>query len=298
MRAVARYLLLMSLLVAVPCGIGAAIAYGASTAVEHSAAHSGTAANPTGPADPRGLIALLHSPRWILGMAGDTVGLVLQVIALATGPVVLIQPLLVLALPISLPIGWSLGGRRPTRADYGFCALIIAGLGGFFAIVGDPGDADVLKSGPALITVLAFLVAGTVACLAARSRVGAIRALIYGGVAGAWFGLVGVLLDASATAWRAHGIDAFGHADGLVPLIGLVVLGGLSIALTQLALQIGELSASFPANLSADPVVAVALGAALLHENVPAAPGQLVAYAACLAAVVVGAIRLARPADR
>ncbi len=108
MRA-ARYGLLVSLLVAVPCGIAAAVAYGASTAVEHSAVHSDT-----GDADARGLVEQLRNPRWLLGIGGDVLGLVLQILALATGPVVLIQPLLVLALPISLPISRALGGPRPT----------------------------------------------------------------------------------------------------------------------------------------------------------------------------------------
>ncbi len=49
-------------------------------------------------------------------------------------------------------------------------------------------------------------------------------------------------------------------------------MGTLSVVLTQVALQIGQLGASFPASLSADPVIAVVLGAALLGETVPTAP--------------------------
>jgi hypothetical protein len=77
----------------------------------------------------------------------------------------------------------------------------------------------------------------------------------------------------------------------------LIAVGAVSIVLTQVALQIGELGASFPASLSADPVIAVVLGAALLGETVPTAPLQVLAYATCLAAIVAGAIRLARAAD-
>jgi hypothetical protein len=91
----------MSLAVAVPCGIAAAIAYGASTAAQHAEVHTGA-----GEIDAQGLVAMLHNPRWLLAMAGDGVGLLLQVIALSTGPVVLIQPLLILAVP------W-LTARRP-----------------------------------------------------------------------------------------------------------------------------------------------------------------------------------------
>src|ERR1700742_1049875 len=98
----------MSLLIAVPCGVAAAFAYGVSTAVEHSAAQDLSNGSRT-QAPAGGLLSLLSNPRWLMGIAGDTLGLVLQVIALSTGPVVLIQPLLVLALPISLPVARLFG---------------------------------------------------------------------------------------------------------------------------------------------------------------------------------------------
>jgi drug/metabolite transporter (DMT)-like permease len=283
----------MSLLVAVPCGIGAAIAYGASTAVEHSAAHTDDAT-----ADARGLVALLRNPRWLIGFAGDGLGLILQVIALATGPVVLVQPLLVLALPVSLPIAWWLGGRRPDRTDYLWSALIIAGLALFFGVVGNPGDASVITDHQALIVIIVSLVAGGAALGAVHGRSRSTRALVYGTVAGAWSGVVGVLVDAAAAAWEHHGIRAFVHGYGLVPLSGLLLVGALAVVLTQTALQIGELGASFPANLSADPVVAVVLGATVLGENIPTSAGALVAYAAGLGAIMTGAVKLARRPDQ
>jgi hypothetical protein len=135
--------------------------------------------------------------------------------------------------------------------------------------------------------------------LAAVSRMAStLKAAIYGAVAGAWFGLVAVLLDAVAATWQQDGIAGFGHAGGLVPLIALLLLGGASIALTQVAFQIGELSASFPANLAADPVVAVVLGAVLLHERVPATPWAIVGYLVCLGAILFGAVRLAAEPKR
>jgi hypothetical protein len=278
----------MSLLIAVPCGVASAVAYGVSTAVEHSAAHD--LADDTAPG---GLLRLVRNPRWLLGMAGDTLGLILQVIALATGPVVLIQPLLVLALPISLPVARWLGGPRPGRAELLACGWIILGLGVFFAIIGNPGDADPLSSQDAITCVLVAAVIGVAVLVAVRGRSGVVRAAVYGTVSGAWFGLVAVLTDAAAASWQAHGIAAFGRSEGLIPLVSLAVLGGASIALTQVAFAAGALGASFPANLTADPLVAVLLGASLLHEGLPNSPLAFVAYAACFAAVLYGAIRLA-----
>ncbi len=272
----------MSLVVAVPCGVAAAVAYGAATAVQHSAAHTGT-----GAADAIGLLRLLRDPRWLLSIGGDTVGLALQVVALSTGPVVLIQPLLVLALPVSLVAGWAIGGPRPERGDYLACLGILGGLAVFFALLGDPGTGSLLATRPAVVAIAVSLAVGITACVAVRRGAVALRAGVYGGVAGAWFGLVGVLLNAAATTWRHRGLDGFAHPVGLVPLIGLLVIGALGIT--------GALGASFPANKAADPVVAVVLGAVLLHQRVPSGVLFVVVYLACLVVIVSGTIRLANP---
>ena len=286
----------MSLLIAVPCGVASAFAYGVSTAVEHSAAQDvSKAADAEAPAG--GLLSLVKNPRWLMGVGGDTLGFVLQAIALSTGPVVLIQPLLVLALPISLPVARWLGGPRPGRAQFLSCAWIIVGLGAFFAVVGNPGDADPLDTRAAIVVVAVAAVAGVAALVPVRTRSGTMKAVVYGTVSGAWFGVVAVLVDAAAATWKVHGMDAFGRAEGLVPLVSLLVLGAASLALTQVSYAAGALAASFPGNLTADPVVAVLLGAVLLNERIPYTPLAFIAYVACFAAVLYGAIRLAVEPD-
>ncbi len=279
----------MSLAVAVPCGIAAAAAYGTATAAQHAEAHTGT-----GQVDAHGLVALLGNPRWLLATAGDGVGLLLQVIALSTGPVVLIQPLLVLAVPVALFVGSLLGGPRPALGDHLATVGIIAGLGTFFVLVGDPGEGDPLQARAAFIAILVTLAIGGLICFAVRGRRPAVRAIGFGCVAGGFFGMVGVLLNAVAETFSADGLGGFVHPKGLVPLIGVLAVGGLAVALTQISFQVGALSASFPANESTAPVVAVLLGAVLLHEQVPVSVFYLLGYVACLALVVAGTIRLAR----
>jgi len=282
----------VSLLVAIPFGIASAIAYGAATAVQHQAAHTGT-----GAADARGLVRLLRDPRWLLSIGGDTVGLVFQVIALATGPVVLIQPLLVLTLPVSLFVGYLLGGPGPRRGDYLACLALIGGLGVFFVLLGTPGAGREPHPRAIMVTVVIALLAGGALCaLVSRPGASTLRAGVYGGVAGAWFGTVGVLLNASATQFTDHGVRGLLHAAGLAPLLGVAVMGALGMTLTQVSFQVGSLAASFPANKSADPVAAVVLGAVLLHERVPTGGLHVFGYLLCLSAIVAGAVRLAAPA--
>ncbi|MBV9594982.1 MAG: DMT family transporter [Actinobacteria bacterium] len=279
--------------VAIPCALAAAAAYGASTAVQHSAAHTGS-----GEEDIHGLLNLLTNPRWLLSIGGDTVGLVLQVVALATGPVVLIQPLLVLAVPISLPVGRLLGGPRPGRGDYLASIGILAGLAGFFAIVGDPGEGRTPSTAPVIVAVIVSIAVGALGCAAASRGRAALRAGVYGAIAGAGFGVVGVLLNAVSNAWRDHGFDGVSSGAGVFSLIGLALVGACAMVLTQISFQVGVLSASFPANESAAPLAAVLLGALLLHERIPVSAGAVIGYVATYAVVVAGTIYLAGAAGR
>lgn len=279
----------MSLAVALPCAVLSAVAYGTSTAVQHRAAHRGT-----GRADARGVVRLLRDPRWLASVGGDTVGLLLQVVALATGPVLLVQPLLVLAVPVALPVGRLLGGPSPGWREYAACAGIIAALAAFFGLVGDPGQAAPLPAVEAAWALAGALLTGCLLLLSVRRASATVRAVVYGGVAGAGFGLVGVLLDAVAGRWRRDGLSGLAHPDGWVPLLALVLTGTAALVLTQVSFQVGALAASFPANEVAAPVVAVVLAAALLHERLPASPGHLAAYLACVAALALGTLQLAR----
>jgi hypothetical protein len=276
---------------AIPFGVGSAIAYGASTAVQHQAVHTGT-----GEVDPRGLVKLLRDPRWLLSIGGDTCGFALQVVALSTGPVVLVQPLLVLTLPVSLFFGAMLGNGAPRRGDYLACLTILGGLSAFFVILGTPSSGRAPAPHAMVTTLVLALLLGGAACGAVRHRGPALRAGVYGGVAGAWFGILGVIVNEMAVEVDKHGFLALFRPDeALVPLVGLAVLGTLGLTLTQISFQVGALAASFPANKAADPVAAVVLGAVLLHEHVPAGALHVLAYALCLAAIVAGAVRLARP---
>lgn len=276
----------VSLWVAVPCAVAAAAVYGAATAVQHAAAAR------TAGAGVRGLATLLRDPRWLLSVGGDGLGLLLQVIALATGPVVLIQPLLVLALPAALVVGWLLGGPRPRRADVLAVGAILAALAVFFVLVGDPGTGTPLRVAPTVIAATVCLTAISVA-IAVRGR-SPLRAALLGAAAGVGFALAGVLINAVALDVDDHGWAGLVTDRGVTALAALLVVGVTAVVATQLSFQLGALGASFPANESVAPVAAVALGAVLLHEHVPATPAHLLTYLLCAAAIAMATVRLAR----
>jgi hypothetical protein len=279
----------MSLAVALPFALAGVLAYGAAAAVQHDAV--GQSAD--GAARP--VNELLHDPRWWASIGGDALGLVLQLVALATGPVVLIQPLFVLCLPVALPIRALLGGPRPGRSQYLSSLVLVLALGAFFFIAGRPAVADPLESGPALALTVVTLVIGVAICAAVRSVSLSLRAVILSGVSGAWFGVEAVLANATATAWDDQGWRAFAIAAGLVPAVAAVVLGLLGFALTQVAFRSGNLATSFPAMLVVDPLVAVLLGACLLGESIRLSASAVVGYLLCAVLIAGGTLRLAGP---
>lgn len=279
----------MSLTLAVAAGIGSALAYGAGTAGQHAAAY-------TGSADAEKLVELLRNPRWLVGTAGDLVGIVLQLIALDSGPVVLVQPLLVLSLPVAVLLRSVLGAPRPSGRDLLNCLALIVALAFFFALLGQPHRGRPIRLAESFWTsVLAFTLGG-LAILIMRKRPPVPRAITFGAVAGCWFGVVSVLIEAVSKVFSDKGVSGFGQPGGFVPLAGVVVLAVVGYLLVQIGFQLGPLGASFPPNLVLDPIVAVALGAALLGERVPLDPLRVLGYLVCVALIGWAAIRLADPA--
>lgn len=280
---------------AIGLGVAAAAVYGASTVAQHSVVHRGD--SDTGEVQAKHLLQAVRNPRWLLGIGGDGIGFVLQVAALSAGPVVLVQPLTVLILPVALVVGYLFFGlARPRRGDLLGCAAVVGGLAAFLLLVGRPGAGHAANTERVAVTVGCLLVIGTIACLAVTRARAVLKGAVFGAVAGSFFGTVGVLVDSVSDVVSRRDLDGiFESHRGLVGLFGIIVLGASGIILTQASFQIGKLGATLPANLSADPLTAVVLGAILLREHLPTGPWHLLGYALCLAAVIAGAIRLAQP---
>jgi drug/metabolite transporter (DMT)-like permease len=276
----------------VPFGVGSAVVYGASIVVQHRAAQEH--ADDTGSASAAGLFRLARNPVWLLAIAGDFIGFLLQLVALSTGPVVVIQPLVVLMLPVSLFVSALLGWHHPRPRDYLGVVLVVAGLAVFLGLIGHPAHGHGAHPRVLAMTIALSLAAGFVLCFAVLGRDRVFRGAMYGLVAGGLFGTVAVMVNAASHTLHHEGVHGVvATPRGWVPIVGMILVGVMGIVLTQMSFQIGTLAATLPANLAADPFVAVVLGAVILHERLPISPGHVIAYALCLAAVISGAIQLA-----
>jgi drug/metabolite transporter (DMT)-like permease len=211
--------------------------------------------------------------------------------------VVLVQTLVVLMLPVSLFVGFLMGGPRPRVGDYLGCVGIFAGLAVFLSLIGEPHDGRVPHSRTMAEAVLIVLLVGLAVCIVASKRGVIARGAAYGAIAGTYFGTLAVMVDACSDRVEKDGFHGLiATPRGLVPLASIALLGLGGIVLTQLSFQVGALAATLPANLAADPVTGVVFGAILLKEYVPTDAWHCVAYALCLASVIAGTVRLAQPA--
>jgi drug/metabolite transporter (DMT)-like permease len=80
---------------------------------------------------------------WLAGLLAAVGTVALQVLALASGPLSLVQPLLVSAVLFALPASVLLERRRPSLVEWGWALLLVGGLGVFLRAANP-------RTGPAL----------------------------------------------------------------------------------------------------------------------------------------------------
>src|SRR5258708_39416601 len=77
---------------------------------------------------------LVRNPSWLLGLACDVLGYVLQFVALGHGTLVVVQPLLVCGLLFALPMGAAWAGRQLRLGDWVGAVMVCAGLTVFLTV--------------------------------------------------------------------------------------------------------------------------------------------------------------------
>jgi hypothetical protein len=271
-------------------GIASAAVYGISVVVQHRVVHNTRASGW------QGVVQIVKSPIWLMAVGGDLCGFVLQVGALSLAPVVIIQPLAVLMLPVALITGYSMGGPRPKLIDYGACALLAGSLSAFLWIVGGAHEGEVpdaMRSLGVLVLVLALVIG---LLFVTHSAPPIPRSAVLGGIAGACWGTLAVFVNAVSERYTDGGVTAlFNDPKGFVPLVAIAALGVLGMGLTMASFKVGSLAVVLPVNLCADPLSAIIFGALLLGQHVPLDAPSLLGYSLCFCGLAVASSRLAQP---
>jgi drug/metabolite transporter (DMT)-like permease len=223
--------------VSVAAALSAAVSFAMAAVLQQEAART---ADPDSSLSLRLLVILLHRPRWLAGVGLLLCGYGLQALALAYGPVALVQPIVATELAYAVPIGIWRRHSRAGRREWLAIAAVLAGVSTFLWVASpaagtsQPDAADwaaCLIPVGAVITVL----------LAAASKVrGPRRAVLLGAAAGLAFALLAVLTKAVTYNLGVSVAATFANWE----VYALVGFGISALVVSQSAYQAGPLALS------------------------------------------------------
>lgn len=241
-----------SLALSVLLSLVSAVAYAAGAIVQERVAAA---------SDGRSL-APLRNRVWWAAVTLNGLGAVLHVVALAYGPLSLVQPLGALTIVFALPMAALFVRRRAGATAWRGAVMATVGLAGLLALTGS-SDAHSL-GGPEQL-MLAVVTFGAVAALILLSRAmrrPVMRSVVLAGAAGVAFGIASVYTKTVAMEWTAGSVTS-----GLPTLLVIGALAGSGLLLAQAAYRGAGLTAPLATVTVVNPVVAAAVGITLFGEQ-------------------------------
>jgi drug/metabolite transporter (DMT)-like permease len=276
---------------AIPLALVAALLFSLGTVLQQQVAATASEEEARGAGF---LLRLARQPRWLAGIVADGLGFVAQAAALGLGRLVVVQPLLATSVVFALPLGARFEHNRVSRPEVLGALAVTAGLGAFL-VLADPGGG--VNNASATAWVVSFAVAAVLCgtlTLSARGRAPVHRAALLGTAAGILFALSAALTKATVEQLDDGVLAVFEHWQ----LYGLVVVGYVSMTLSQASLQAGALAAAVATQMALDPVASLFLGTLAFEETIHDDTGTLLAALVAFAVMIGGIAFLAlrRPA--
>jgi hypothetical protein len=230
------------------------------------------------------------------------VGGALHVVALALAPITLVQPVGVLAVPVTVVVSALARRRRPARAQVLGTLLSVAGVAALTVVLLLPAaEPGVLPAWRTLAggTGVVLVGGGAVAFLLGRGWApGLLRCVSRAVVAATFFGLNSVLIRTLGEVVAT----APGEATGLVvtSLLGLALALPLGVWAMQSAYLFGSPQVVICCLTLVDPLSAVVGGRVLLQDGATITGSIFVAALVCALAAAAGVVLLARdyPVER
>ncbi|MFE4058096.1 DMT family transporter [Streptomyces sp. NPDC059096] len=233
---------------------------------------------------------LLRQPVWLAGIGLVLVAALCQAVALATGPIAVVQPIFVIELPATLLLAGRLFRIRVPRSVWTGAAAVTCGLALGLAAAA-PGGGTESVHGTAWI--MALLLTGVFEALvilwALRLR-GNPRAALLGLAAACGYALTAALMK-DAVSRLDHG--GAGALFASWQLYAMAVAGVGALFLLQNALQAGSLAASQPMLTLGDALISIAYGVTLYGETVRTG-WWLLPELAAIGLIAAGCVQLAR----
>ena len=219
---------------------------------------------------------LLHNPVWFGGIAAITAGFLLQASALGAGELAVVEPVLVLELPLTLVLAARLlGSSAMGKREWASTLAMTVGLAGLLYFL-DPtaGRTDRVNVYVWIIGIGVNL--AVVLALAAWGRTGPAgqggghegsssrQAAVFGVAGGSAFGLTAALMKGMTS----HFDQGWGAIFTSWQLYAMIATGALGMFLVQSALNAGRLIAAQPGLTLSDPIISILWGVLAFHERV------------------------------
>ncbi|MFH8606908.1 DMT family transporter [Streptomyces sp. NPDC018029] len=208
--------------------------------------------------------APLRRGAWWTAIALNGLGALLHVVALAYGPLSLVQPLGALTIVFALPMAALFVRRRAGATAWRGALMATVGLAGLLSLT-STSDSQTLADAERVM--LGLVTGGGVAVLTlaahAVHRHPVVRSVLLACAAGAAFGIASVFTKTVAVDWD--------HRVGLVeqlPTLGAIaVLAAAGLLLSQASYRGAGLAAPLSTVTVVNPVVAAAVGLTLFGES-------------------------------
>ncbi|MGW0573573.1 DMT family transporter [Streptomyces tauricus] len=212
---------------------------------------------------PERTYAPMRQLAWWAAVGLNALGGLLHVVALAYGPLSLVQPLGALTIVFALPMAAVFVRRRAGATAWRGAIMATVGLAGILALV---GTADSQSLNSAQRVVVALVTGGAVVALMTAARAAhrhpAVRSILLAIAAGVAFGMSSVFTKTVAVDWTG--------GVALADLPSLAVIGVLATAgmlLSQASYRGAGLAAPLATLTVVNPIVAAAVGLTMFGET-------------------------------
>ncbi|MER7709962.1 DMT family transporter [Streptomyces werraensis] len=231
-----------------------AVAYAGGAIVQEQVALSSSGARQYAP---------LRRPAWWAAVALNGLGALLHVVALAYGPLSLVQPLGALTIVFALPMAALFVGRKAGATAWRGALMATVGLAGLLALVGASGAQSL--DGPQRVAAAVGTAAAVVTLMVAARAVHrhpAVRSILLATAAGVAFGMSSVFTKTVAVDWTG------GVSAGDLPSLAVIgVLATAGMLLSQASYRGAGLTAPLATLTVVNPVVAAAVGITMFGET-------------------------------
>ena len=232
---------------------------------------------------------LIKRKVWLAGISLIMVAALCQGVALANGPVALVQPIFISELPFTLLLANRIVHRSLPRLTWGAVALVTISLGVGLAAAAPSGG---VERAPFRVWLAALIVTGAFEAVVISAGIrlqGNARAAAFALAAACGYALTAALIKGAVDALRQGVVPFFTSWE----LYAGAAAGVGALFLLQNSLQAGSLVAAQPPLTLGDALISVAYGVSVFGEQLRTGI-WLAVQIVCVMLIGVGCVELSR----